>query len=371
MSLQLAAAAISAFVALVSIVLSARTAKSNTKFKSDLDQQNDEFRSELQRKNDEFRTRLEDELQQRRDQASKAARLEEIMGRYRDPLLSAAFELQSRIYNFVRRGFAGYLIRGDEGERSYAINSTLFIIAQYLAWAEALRRGIQFLDLGDVERSRELADHLETIRATFSTDTVLRGPFRIFRTEQRAIGEIMLEPSLAAQSGDVPWQCKGYAAFCSSIERDKTFASWFTRLDQEVRAFANGKPGGERLAALQNHLMDLIDFLDNPPLRFPVTLRSRIPLAPKLGPDPKNPSPSFTVGVDSIYTPKLGGSPAPIVSLSKGSVLPSGLYLDSETGVIAGKPAVDAVGEGYVTLRAKNGISPDAELTVRLNIVNS
>jgi hypothetical protein len=310
MSVQLVVAVISAFVALASILLSARTAKSNTEFKSDLEQQNDTFRSELQRKNDEFRsglqrkndefqTRLEDELQQRRDQASKVARLEEVMSRYRDPLLSAAFELQSRIYNFVRRGFAGYLSRGDEDERSYAINSTLFIIAQYLAWAEALRRGIQFLDLGDVERSRELADRLERIRATFSTDTGLHGPFRIFRTEQRAIGEIMLEPNLAAQSGDVPWQCKGYAAFCSSIERDKTFASWFTRLDQEVRAFANRKPGGERLAALQNYLMDLIDFLDNPPLRFPMTLRSRIPLAPKLRPDPKNPSPKFTVGVDT------------------------------------------------------------------------
>jgi hypothetical protein len=371
MSVQLLVAIISAVVAVASILLSARTAKSNMRFKSDLDGENDEFRSGLQRDNDEFRTRLEDELQQRRDQVSKAARLEEVMSRYRDPLLSAAFELQSRIYNLVRGGFASYLRTGDEGEKSYTVNSTLFVIAQYLAWTEALRRGVQFLDLGDVERSRELADHLERIRATFSTDTVFRGPFRIFRTEQRAIGEIMLEPSPVGQSDDVPWQCTGYAAFCLSIERDQTFASWFTRLDQEVRAFASRKPSGERLAALQNYLMDLIDFLDDPPLRFPMKLRSRIPLTPKLGPDPKNPSPKFTVGTDSIYTPKLSGHPAPIVSLSEESMLPSGLYLDSGTGTITGKPAADTVGESNITLIAKNGISPDAKLTVHLIIDNS
>ena len=200
------------------------------------------------------------------------------MSRYRDPLLSAAFELQSRIYNFLLRGFAGYLRSGDENEKSYVVNSTLFLFAQYLAWTEALRRGVQFLDLGDIERSRELADRLERIRAAFSTDTDLHGPFRIFRTEQRAIGELMLEPSPAAQSGDVPWQCIGYAVFCSNIEQRQTFASWFTRLDGEVRALASMEPSRERLTALQNRLMDLIDFLDDPPLRFPMKSRSRIPL---------------------------------------------------------------------------------------------
>jgi hypothetical protein len=265
MSVELTVAVISAVVALASILLSALTTKSNTK-----------FQSQLQRENDEFHTRFQDELQQRRDQASKAARLEEVVGHYRDPLLSAAFELQSRIYNLVLRGFAGYLRVGDEDEKSYAVNSTLFVIAQYLAWTEALRRGVQFLDLGDVERSRELADRLENIRAAFSTDTDLHGPFRIFRNEQRAIGELMLEPTTATQSGDVPWQCMGFAAFCSRLE---TFASWFARLDRDIRAFSSRRKSGRgRLAALQNRLMNLVDFLDNPPLRFPEKLRSRIPL---------------------------------------------------------------------------------------------
>ena len=269
MGIELTVAAISAVVAIASILLSARTTRSNTR-----------FQAQLQRENTEFQARLQDELQQRRDQASKAELLENVVSHYRDPLLSAAFELQSRIYNFVLRGFAGYLGGGDEDEKSYAVNSTLFVIAQYLAWTEALRRGVQFLDLGDVERSRELADRLEAIRAAFSTDTFLHGPFRIFRSEQRAIGELMLEPTVTAQSGEVPWQCIGYAAFCSRLKQDQTFASWFARLDRDVRALVSREIGGGRLATLQNHLMDLVDFLDDPPLRFPPKLRSRIPIPP-------------------------------------------------------------------------------------------
>jgi hypothetical protein len=145
------------------------------------------------------------------------------------------------------------------------VNSTLFVVAQYLAGAEALRRGVQFLDLGDVERNRELV-------STRFTDPL----FRIFRVEQRAIGEVMLEPSETGQPVDMPWQCLGYASFCSKVEHDEEFGSWFTRLDNDIRAFADGqKPGRARLAALQNSLMDLTNFLDDPPLRFPQGLLTR------------------------------------------------------------------------------------------------
>lgn len=290
MSVQLTIAAISAVVSLASILLSARTSRSNAKFQAQLQRESTEFqahlqdelekrRAQLQRENDEFRARLQDELQRHRDHASKAARLEEVMNRYRDPLLSAAFELQSRIFNFVLRAFGVYLDSADKDEESYAVNSTLFVIAQYFAWTEALRRGVQSLDLGDVQRSRDLADYLESIRNAFSSDTKWHGPLRVFRMDQRAIGELMLEPGPGIQSSEMPWQCIGYATFCSRIQEDQRFASWFARLDQEVRGLATRDLSRGRLPALQNYLMDLIDFLDNPPLRFPLKLRSRIPFA--------------------------------------------------------------------------------------------
>jgi hypothetical protein len=275
MSVQLTVAVISAAVALLSIVLSTRAARSNA----------------------ELQARLQGELEQRRTETSKASRLEEVIGRYRDPLLSAAFELQTRIYNFVCGTFAGYLHSDDPAEKSYVVNSTMFVVAQYLAWAEALRRGVQFLDLGDVARSRKLVSHLEAIRRTLATDTRFAGPFRIFRVDQRAIGELMLEPSGIGPSMDMPWQCIGYAAFCSRIEQDEEFGAWFARLDRDIRSLAAHRElARARLAALQNNLMDLIDFLDDPPLRFPPALLTRItldqpdsrvvPLSDRHSPDP-------------------------------------------------------------------------------------
>jgi hypothetical protein len=128
---QLIVAVISAAVALLSIVLSANTARSTAV----------------------LQTRLQYEHEQRREQADKASRLEQVMSRYRDPLLSAAFDLQSRIFNVVVGNFWVYIRSGNQEDQTYAINSTLFVIAQYLAWAEALRRGVQFLDLGDLKRN--------------------------------------------------------------------------------------------------------------------------------------------------------------------------------------------------------------------------
>jgi hypothetical protein len=256
MSVQLTIAVISGAVALISILLSTRNARSTAVLEA----------------------RLQSELEQRREQADKALRVEQVVNRYRDPLLSAAFDLQSRIYNILILGFSGYLNSGNEDEKNYAVNSTLFLIAQYFGWTEALRRGVQFLDLGEVERNRELVRRMENIRGTFSTDTRVHGPFRIFRAQQRAMGELMHEKA-EDRSGSMLWQCRGYASFCSLRTNDPAFATWFARLDHDVRELAtNPEPAYARLVAVQNVLIDLIDFLDNPPMRVPLKSRSKITL---------------------------------------------------------------------------------------------
>src|SRR4051812_1080099 len=77
----------------------------------------------------------------------KADTVQELLGRYRDPLLSAAYDLQSRFYNIARRDFLGvYYQRGDLDALS-AENTTLWIVGQYFGWVEILRREVQFLDL--------------------------------------------------------------------------------------------------------------------------------------------------------------------------------------------------------------------------------
>jgi AAA ATPase-like protein len=68
--------------------------------------------------------------------------LEQVMSRYREPLLRAAFHLQSRVYNIVEQAFLlRYLQRGSPAEQEYACRNTMFVLAEYLGWVEMLRRG--------------------------------------------------------------------------------------------------------------------------------------------------------------------------------------------------------------------------------------
>jgi hypothetical protein len=200
------------------------------------------------------------------------------MGRYRDPLLNAAFDLQSRIYNLIVGDFWVYIRSDDEEERSYAVKSTLFVMAQYFAWAEALRRGVQFLDLGELKRNQDLVGRLEAIRSALATDSRFGPEFRIFRVHQRAIGEVMLEAVPDEDSEGGQWQCRGYASFCSKLKQDEFFGSWFDHLDRDVRDLASDiGPARARLVALQHALINLLDFLDESAVRFPRKLRSKIP----------------------------------------------------------------------------------------------
>jgi len=261
MNTELIVAVISAVVAVLSILLSARAARSTAGLQA----------------------RLHDESELRRKQADKAEQLELVVARYRDPIMSAAFELQSRIYNLVIDGFSGYIANGRPEEQDYAVRSTVFVVAQYLAWAEALRRGVQFLDLGDLKRNQDLASRLEAIRHAFATDRNMGPAFRIFRVDQRAIGELMLENTTELDAAGAQWQCTGYASFCSRLANDEAFASWFARLENDVlQPGMDIGPASPRLVRLQHSLIDLLDFLDGHAVRFPVNLRSKIAERPSL-----------------------------------------------------------------------------------------
>jgi len=222
--------------------------------------------------------RLQDELEQRRQQASKEELVEQVMSRYREPLLRAAFDLQSRIYNIVRQKFLlRYLRQGDPPGQAYACRNTMFVVAEYLGWVEILRRGVQFLDLGDVRRNQQLVERLEAIGTTLSTDRDYQGAVpRMFRGEQRAVGELMIDPAQAGEGAAVR-QCIGYAAFAARLDAEPDFARWFAPLERDIRELAAGDaPDHRRLVALQHALLDLINFLDDPPARFPAEQLTRL-----------------------------------------------------------------------------------------------
>jgi hypothetical protein len=201
--------------------------------------------------------------EQRRIESEKA------LSHYREPLARAAYDLQSRLYNILEQGLIpAYFDNGDERERSYVVDNTAFLVAQYFAWTEIIRRDIQYIDLGQDKQTRQLARLQDDIYALFQTDRFDR-MFRVFAGEQRAIGERMI------RDGRRGPECAGYGAFLDQLT--KAPDPLLEPVRQDVRNLSTqlviARP---RLVALQNALIDLLAFLDPDFIRFPKERRTKV-----------------------------------------------------------------------------------------------
>ncbi len=218
-------------------------------------------------------TRLNDRLTKQREAASREAQTATLMSKYRDPLLRSAIDLQSRLYNIHQQRFLEYFYRESPSAQNYALYNTLYVVAEYLGWVEILRREIQFLDLGDLDRNRRLSELLVSINRAFGSDKP-GSNFRLFNGEQRAIGEIMTVPR--SNSEVIGYDCIGYATFVKKISEPE-FAGWFTKLRDDIDTIANAsKVDLARLVLIHSKLIDLIDFLDPHQVRVPPRHRTRI-----------------------------------------------------------------------------------------------
>jgi hypothetical protein len=190
---------------------------------------------------------------------------DDVAVRYREPLLHAAFNLETRLYNIVRKHFLdAFLARGTPEEADYARLNTVYLIGQYLCWSEILRREAQFVDPVDRQRDRAVNQAMERVRSVMSTDSDPDRTLRVFRGDQRAIGEVLLTTVDAAPGRTGPrWDCRGYAAFTTAIGNDDGFARWFQPLLADVNRLA-AEPGQHtaRLVDLQRALVDLINLID-------------------------------------------------------------------------------------------------------------
>jgi hypothetical protein len=193
---------------------------------------------------------------------------EAVLAKYREPLVGAAYELQGRLYNILELEFLPrYYLNGDDAQKEYALQNTLYVIGQYFCWTEILRREIQFLSFSDSERTRRVSDRQHQVVQAFQSDKDELGkPFLIWRGEQRAIGELMIEPETT------PARCIGYAQF---LERDDpAFRRWFARLEGDVDELVSGP--NQRLVDLQNALVDLIRELDPEGMRYSDEVLSKV-----------------------------------------------------------------------------------------------
>lgn len=184
-----------------------------------------------------------------------------VLAKYREPLILAAYDLQSRLFNILRQDFLGkYYVQDREGSRQYTVDHTAYLVGQYFAWTEILRREVQFLEFEEEASTRRVSELLYEVRDAFASDRAeLGAPFMIWRGVQNAIGERMVTVE------DGQRLCIGYATF---VERsaDKQFMRWFEGLVRDIDVIA-GEPN-LRLRELQHRLVDLVTTLDEGGVRF-------------------------------------------------------------------------------------------------------
>jgi len=183
-----------------------------------------------------------------------------VLEKYREPLLAAAYELQARLHNILRNNFfEDDVLSNKRGKQNAAVESTLYVFAQFFGWREIIRQDVQFLRFDSDEQTREIAGLLFRIGETFLTNEF--GPqCMIWRVEQRGLGERMITKS----DGNVT--CIGYASF---IEQRTPMNEWLEPLERDLKQLDEG--GRKRLTQLQHLLLDLVHKLDEDHTRYPFT----------------------------------------------------------------------------------------------------
>jgi hypothetical protein len=183
---------------------------------------------------------------------------QKVLNTYREPLIAASYELQARLYNILCNTFVEkYLVNDQAGKREAALESTLYVFAQFFGWRELIRRDVQYLRFSKSRQTRQVAQLLRDIGETFLSDGY--GPqFMIWRVEQRGLGERMIT------STEGRGECLGYASF---IDRRDTMKEWLDPVKHDLENIDGG--GRQRLTKIQNLLQVLVTQLDEKQMRYP------------------------------------------------------------------------------------------------------
>jgi hypothetical protein len=181
---------------------------------------------------------------------------------YREPLLAACYELQARLYNILRIQFVEkYVVSDKQVRRTPAIQSTLYVFAQFFGWREIIRREVQYLRFSRESHTRDIARLLGDIGETFLADSY-GSQFMLWRVEQRGLGERMIQTDQGKST------CLGYASF---IEHRATMAEWLDPLEADLERLEDS--GRERLTVIQHLLLDLVHRLDETQTRYPFAMK--------------------------------------------------------------------------------------------------
>lgn len=219
-------------------------------------------------------TRLEHKLGIERAKADEAHRKQEdersyfrnVVNLAQEPLLYAASDLQSRLYNILESDFvASYADSEEERHQSNVVEYTAFLFAQYFGWAEAIREGVLVSEVarrgpagGTVNNTTSIAGVIREVNDRLSDNSDARD-FMIFSSEQHAIGELML--TWEQVNGVRVPRVMRYASFAEKYRGDAAFSAWFKSIHDGMQ-LTNEQSVRHRLTHVQRHLVHLMNVLD-------------------------------------------------------------------------------------------------------------
>jgi hypothetical protein len=186
------------------------------------------------------------------------SRLRHVASRYSVPLLQAAHTLLNRLGNVGKISQIEEFAKLPPRFRDYARYETVYRIARYLCVVHMVWREVDFLDFGRRRHNRRLGECLGAVGHAMSDRTL--GPFLLLGGEQRALGELLVDPD-SDEHG--PPRCLSYPAFRAKLQDDARFAEWFKPLLDDIDAvLADPTMKLPRLEPATAALRVLVDFLD-------------------------------------------------------------------------------------------------------------
>ncbi|HEY7348701.1 MAG TPA: hypothetical protein VH599_10335 [Ktedonobacterales bacterium] len=204
------------------------------------------------------------------EQRQRQAEAERLAARYAKPLLQAAYELEGRLEAILDEKRNGRLWLWPNWQPDptnaelppltfdYYLKSSLYLIGQFFAWIDIMKKEEIFLPLSDKAINQEFQTLLDNCIKAFSDSRVASG-VAIFRQQQRAIGEQMSEES----AKDRTLHCASYSTFVDKYEQDERFRRWFEPAESLILQIEReGDPRMKRLQAITLQLKHFKHFIN-------------------------------------------------------------------------------------------------------------
>jgi hypothetical protein len=210
------------------------------------------------------RSKRLDEEHQRQMEAEKLA------ARYAKPLLQAVYELEGRLESILHEERHGRLWLWSNWQPKpeeidvppvtfdYYLKSTLYLIGQFFAWIDIMKKEEIYLPLSDHSVNQEFQVRLEDCIKAFSDSRVASGA-AIFRQQQRAIGEEMSEEG----GRDKTLRCISYSTFVENYEQNERYRRWFEPVESLILQIQReGDPRMKRIQAITLQLKRFKEFIN-------------------------------------------------------------------------------------------------------------